>query len=322
MITQSTQLVRKELFAQLGIDPKSRVCTMPKKGYKWECNKDQVVLKDYSASKGLLMELRSSPFGYEVKTRLRGFKQHSMAEIPRWDGVSYALSPRAVTKIYKTARFLDLFQAKPNFVTLTFKEARIPHHEAKKRLNTWLTYVRQLNKNFHYLWVAELHTGKAEKVGRKSKASHKGTIHFHILTNIYIGSKEARAWRDVNGRIGYERVKGNAAGYMSKYMSKTAKEGKMIDYIIGRRFGMSQKTAKAIEGQLIDYCVLPTVYTSDTINYFSQYEDVPKVGCTRKIEKILSIDNAFDIWFDVQDLFGYYEKPPIYLHSELTTNFN
>lgn len=56
------------------------------------------------------------------------------------------------------------------FITVSFP-AGYPDDIAKKSLNTWLTRLRELRKDFTYIWVAE--------------RQENSTMHFHILTTEY-----------------------------------------------------------------------------------------------------------------------------------------
>lgn len=56
------------------------------------------------------------------------------------------------------------------FITISFPN-RFQDDHAQTALNTWLTRLRKLNKNFEYIWIKERQKNK--------------TVHYHIITNSY-----------------------------------------------------------------------------------------------------------------------------------------
>jgi hypothetical protein len=149
--------------------------------------------------------------------------------------------------------------------TLTYGKAVPDHKTAKKHLNTFLTRCRQKNYLKHYLWVAQLQTGKrAIAKGLKSYRAENGSaIHFHILHLTYKGAdlqlqnaqKEFRAiWKGIvnkwEAKAGFsvQNISGvnvipvyNASNYVSAYVSNES------DTIIGNMWNMSKEMRKEIE---------------------------------------------------------------------------
>ena len=148
--------------------------------------------------------------------------------------------------------------------TLTYGKAVPDHKTAKKHLNTFLTRCRQQKFLKHYLWVAQLQTGKrAKEKGVKSyRAENGAAIHFHILHLTYKraplqlqnAQKEFRAiWKEIvnkwEAKEGYniQNISGvnvipvyNASNYVSAYISNES------ETIIGNMWNMSSEMRKEI----------------------------------------------------------------------------
>ncbi len=149
--------------------------------------------------------------------------------------------------------------------TLTYGRAVPDHKTAKKHLNAFLTRCRQKGYLKHYVWVAQLQTGKrsTEKGIESYRAKNGAAIHFHILHLTYKGSelqlenaqKSLRAiWKGIvnkwekNAGFQVQNIGGvdvtpvyNASNYVSRYISNES------ETIIGNMWNMSAEMRKMIE---------------------------------------------------------------------------
>lgn len=150
-------------------------------------------------------------------------------------------------------------------LTLTYGKLAPEHKTAKRHLNAFLTLCRKHGYLSHYVWVAQLQTGKrAAQKGLKSyRQEHGAAIHFHILFMTTRGSdlqlrnaqrvlrpmwtKIVNDWerKQTNSfqEIGGANIKAvyDASKYISTYISNEEST------IIGNMWGMSSQMRKEIQ---------------------------------------------------------------------------
>lgn len=168
----------------------------------------------------------------------------------------------------------------PIMITLTYGKAVPDHKTAKRHLNLFFNQCRKNKWLSHYVWVAQLQTGKrAKEKGQYSYRAENGSaIHFHIITMTERGSdlqlnnsqKALRAiWKKIVNdweiRSGFpvQNIGGvdiTAVHDSSRYVSRyTANES---DTIIGNMWGMSAGMRELIK-PTETYLHLPQVVFND-----------------------------------------------------------
>jgi len=127
---------------------------------------------------------------------------------------------------------------KINLGTLTFKENMQDDNRARRILSSWLEVAK-------YRWGVNSYVWKAEP-------QHRGAIHFHFSTDVYIPHAELRyTWNRALHKDGLGTMKsnstdvhavvnvGNLEAYLSEYMLNDEKHAGRRD-ITGRLWGCSQ----------------------------------------------------------------------------------
>ena len=204
--------------------------------------------------------------------------------------------------------------------TLTYGKAVPDHKTAKKHLNTFLTRCRQKKYLKHYLWVAQLQTGKrAIAKGLKSYRAENGSaIHFHILHLTYKGAnlqlqnaqQEFRAiWKEIvnkwEAKAGFsvQNISGvnvipvyNASNYVSAYISNES------ETIIGNMWNMSSemrkeiiKTKLTIEVNKIAFDKMVS-YVSAKRLYKTKIDEVTKEEKRERIREATFHTISFPMW--------------------------
>ena len=102
-----------------------------------------------------------------------------------------------------------------SFVTLTFKANLSDINIANKIFQTWVRQVKRVYPEFMYLGVPEY--------------QKRGAVHYHILTNIEVGTKLLPFQIDKNNRL-YDAKYWNY-GYSSAFDLKTTDDNFNIVYI-------------------------------------------------------------------------------------------
>lgn len=105
------------------------------------------------------------------------------------------------------------------FLTLTFADNIIDIETANNKLNTWLTKIRSIKKDFKYVCVPEF--------------QKRGAVHYHLLTNLDIKQDNNIILQQLGKKTmydlkywsyGYTSVFSmkdiNVVGYISKYLTK------------------------------------------------------------------------------------------------------
>lgn len=171
----------------------------------------------------------------------------------------------AETKKVFNKKFNSWFDFKINFITLTLPDttdAIDNKHLQKYLLNPFLTYLRTFHSLKNYVWKLEF--------------QKNGKLHVHLLSDVFIHHQVLRrSWNSILGKNGHliefgkkfghtnppstdihsvRKIK-NIAAYISKYMSKNAKD---LEKIKGRIWGCNQELSKANNTKLFidrDSCV-------------------------------------------------------------------
>jgi len=206
--------------------------------------------------------------------------------------------------------------------TLTYGRAVPDHQTAKRHLNTFLTRCRQKGYLQHYVWVAQLQTGKrAKEKGIKSyRADNGAAIHFHILHCTYKGAelqinnaqnKFRTIWKGIVNK--WEKKTGNnvqniggvdiravynASNYVSRYISNES------ETIIGNMWNMSADMRKEIvsEKQIIEvdknaYYSLSRIVSSKRL-YENEIQPITKEIKKIKIREVSHHTISFKMWND------------------------
>lgn len=246
------------------------------------------------------LSIEKNAFDTRAITRIHGLN----SRVPEWDRVSRRFTPSGAKKVKNAAKYIEgVIDIAPHqskyypsrsykkgwsvFITLTFRKRNIDHKEAKAKLNSWLTMQRKKTQ-FLYVWTAE--------------RQKDGTIHFHIVANRPVPKASLQSWQRLNGRIDAQYVKKSASGYISKYISKTNGIKEDYDFIIGKRYGISQEIYRLFKYQKTAIYNYPPEFIDQINIFFQEYDPEFYYGVTNvKALKPDEIDFFLD---DFVDCFG------------------
>jgi len=195
----------------------------------------------------------------------------------------FGFKPNQAQRVSRGIEWLGAHYGSNNlrFMTLTFAR-EVAHEEAKKRWSTLLKRLKRLG-DIDYVWVAEIQPARLLR-------DDEAVIHFHAVTSRPVDAKWLwNTWEEINGersRVDIQRIRKNAAAYMSKYMAKSGKEASHVGESVAQ---IEDPDEKALRGQMKMRREEWEALDEETRNYLTERMTIQgnRTGQSHRVSKAL-----------------------------------